>query len=281
MKPLFKVIIFLGIVAGLSTSCRKKEQEQDTDTSSVSENFLASNITNDMASISDEAVRTNNVSSFKTSESNALLSACATLHFDTLNHANPDSVTVNFGTTNCLGNDGRTRRGSLLVIFNGKYKDSLTTITIIPQNYFVNDNGVSGSKTIKNLGRNASGNLVYQYSANITITKSDNGHTFTWNGTRQREWIAGQTTPLNWTDDKYAITGSATGTNSNGRSFTSVITKPLIRDMSIGCRRYFTSGTIAHTPNNKPTRVIDFGDGACDNKATVTINGTVYNITLN
>jgi hypothetical protein len=281
MKPFSKYIIIVSVVLGLFTSCRKKEQEVDDEKESVTENFLATNLTNDMASISDEAARTNNVSSFKTEETTAILSSCATLHFDTLNHLNPDSITVNFGTANCMGNDLRYRRGSLLIIYNGKYKDSLTTITVTPINYFVNNNGISGTKTIKNLGRNALGNLVYQFIDNVTITKADNGGTFTWTSNRQREWIAGQTTLFNWLDDKYAITGSAIGTNSNGRSFTSVITKPLIRDMSIGCRKYFTSGVISHTPNNKPSRIIDFGDGGCDNKATVTINGKIYEISLN
>ena len=46
------------------------------------------------------------------------------------------------------------------------------------------------------------------------------------------------------------------------------------------CRKFFTSGTITHTPNNKPTRIIDYGDGTCDNKATVTINGKSYDILL-
>jgi hypothetical protein len=50
--------------------------------------------------------------------------------------------------------------------------------------------------------------------------------------------------------------------------------------MSIGCRRHFTQGLLQHTPGGKATRYIDFGNGACDSDATVTINGTNYNITL-
>ncbi len=280
MKTLINYLFFGSIAIFLATSCRKQEQEQDTDTNSVSENFLATNITNDLANISDEAKKTNSVSSFKTEQTQALLSSCATLQFDTANITSPNTFTVNFGATNCLGNDGRYRRGSLVVNYNGKYRDSATVITITPLNYFVNDNGVSGTKTIKNLGKNALGNLVYQFNDNVTVTKANNGGTFTWVSNRQREWIAGQTT-INWLDDKYSITGSASGTNSNGRSYTSTITKPLIRDMGIACRKHFVSGIIAHTPSNKPTRTIDFGNGACDGKATVTINNKTYTITLN
>jgi len=278
MKIRYNYILIATLILGLVSSCRKKEQEQDTDTDSATENFLATSLTNDMANISDEAAKSNSISSFKTQDINAVLSSCATLQFDTLTTVK--SVTVNFGATNCLGNDFRYRRGILIVAFNGKYKDSLTTITVTPINYFVNDNGVNGTKTIKNLGRNAAGNLVYQFNDNVTVTKAGNGGSFTWISNRQREWIAGQTT-LIWLDDKYSITGTASGKNSNGRSYTSAITKPLIRDMSIGCRKHFSSGIIAYTPNGKPTRTINFGNGACDGKATVTINGKIYEVTLN
>ena len=47
----------------------------------------------------------------------------------------------------------------------------------------------------------------------------------------------------------------------------------------IGCR-HIVSGSLALTPSGKPTRYVDFGTGACDDQATVTINGNVYNITL-
>jgi hypothetical protein len=168
-----------------------------------------------------------------------------------------------------------------LIVYTGKYKDSLTTITVTPINYFVNDNKVSGQKTIKNLGHNSAGHLVYEINANISIIKADNTGTIQWSGIRHREWLTGEGT-LIWSDDKYSITGSANGTNANGRSYTSVITsgKPLIRDMSLGCRKHFVSGELQHTPQGKPTRIIDYGNGTCDDKATVTINNNTYTITL-
>jgi len=281
MKKLSSILILGLSFSLLVSSCRKKEKEEDKDTDSAAENALATSIDNDMNNIADEAGRNKSVSSYRASENYAMLAPCATLAFDTLVGSNPDSITVNFGANNCLCNDGRYRRGTLLVVYTGKYKDSLTTITITPTNYFVNDNKVSGSKTIKNLGHNAQGHLVYDINANISIIKANNSGTIQWQATRKREWLTGENT-LIWSDDKYSISGIANGTNANGRSFTSVIpsAKPLIRDMSIGCRKHFVSGEIQHTPDNKPTRVIDFGNGACDDQATVTINNKTYNITL-
>lgn len=281
MKKLGNILIFGLSLTLLITSCKKKQKEEDTETTSAAENSLASSIDNDMNNIADEAGRTKNISSFKTTESSSIMSSCATLKFDTLVNTNADSITVNYGSSNCVCNDGRSRRGSLLIVYTGKYKDSLTTITITPINYFVNDNKVSGQKTIKNLGHNSAGHLVYEINSNISIVKADNTGTIQWSGTRHREWLTGEGT-LIWSDDKYSITGSANGTNANGRSYTSVITpgKPLIRDMSLGCRKHFVSGELQHTPQGKPTRIIDYGNGTCDDKATVTINNTTYTITL-
>lgn len=271
------IVAFAG--SSLFTSCKKKtKEEKDSDTSDAYDNSLASSTVNDMTNISDEAGRTYNVSSFKTEESAGLLSSsCATLTFDTL--ASAKTITVNFGATNCLGNDGRNRRGSLVINFTGKYRDSATVITITPQNYFVNDNQVTGTKTITNNGHNAAHHLVYKVNANITITKASNAGTITWNSIRQREWMQGESTAT-WSDDIYSITGNASGSRSNGTTFTSTITTPLIRNMSFGCRRHFTSGVLEHSPSGKATRIIDFGNGTCDDQATVTINGNTYNITL-
>ncbi len=273
--------LFIGIITSAIcfTSCKKKEiNEKDTDTASASDQSLASSSVNDLTSISDEAGRNYSVQSFKTTDSEGLLAtSCAVITVDTLIAAK--TITVNFGTSNCLCNDGRNRRGSIILSFNGKYRDSLTVITITPQNYFVNDNQVSGSKTITNKGHNAANHLVYEINANMTIEKANGGGTITWSSIRQREWIAGENT-VSWSDDIYSITGTANGTTSNSNSFSSTITSPLIRNMAVGCRKHFTQGILEHTPSGKAMRTIDYGNGTCDDQATVTINGNTYTITL-
>lgn len=267
-------IAFTSIVS----SCKKKtSEEKDSDTSSATDQSLASTSVNDLTSIADEVGRSNSVSSFKTTESSALLSSCASVSFDTI--AAAKTVTINFGTTNCLCNDGRYRRGILKLNFTGRYRDSLTVITVTPTNYFVNDNQVLGLKTIKNKGHNAANHLVYEINANISVIKAGGAGTVLWNSTRQREWLTGENT-LSWLDDTYSITGNASGTSASGNTFTSVITSPLIRNMAFACRRHFTAGILEHTPSGKATRYINYGSGACDDQATVTINGNVYTITL-
>lgn len=278
-KLILGLALAIIVSAGIFSSCKKKEKEEkDNDTAGAADQSFASSTVNDMTSISDEAANTYSVSSFRTSDASGILAtSCATLTVDTM--AAAKTITVNFGATNCVCNDGRARRGSLIISFTGKYRDSLTVISVSPQNYYVNDNQVTGTKTITNKGHNAANHLVYEINANIQIIKANNGGTISWQSNRQREWLTGENT-LQWNDDIYSITGTASGSTSNGNTFNSNITSPLIRNMAFGCRRHFTQGTLEHTPAGKATRYIDFGNGSCDDQATVTINGNTYIVTL-
>jgi hypothetical protein len=93
-----------------------------------------------------------------------------------------------------------------------------------------------------------------------------------------RTWLEGFNTPGIFADDVFSITGASNGTKVNGDSWTSVINTPLM--FKRVCRQ-FVSGTRTVSPENRPERLIDYGTGACDNTATVTINGNVYTITVN
>ena len=275
-RTAIKYFMVVATIGMLFTSCRKKEDEKDTDTSSASDNALAEGTYNDVNNIADEAA-TGSLSSYLTptvSDEKSIMSTCAIITNDTT--VSPRLLTIDFGATNCMCSDGRNRRGKINVSYYGQYKDSASSHTITFTNYYVNDNQILGTKTVTNNGHNSSGNLTFSIVVNGQIIKAGGGGTITWNSTRTREWIQGELTPT-WGDDIYLITGSANGTNASGVSFNVTITSALRKE--IGCR-HIVSGQLTITPSGKPTRYVDFGSGACDNQATVTINGNVYNITL-
>jgi hypothetical protein len=276
-KIIFRSAFIFATAAVLFTSCRR--DEEDNDTSASSDNALAEATYSDVTNIADEAGRTGGLTNYRVGDDAGILSACATVTFDSLNTIDQDTITVNFGTTNCTGNDGRNRRGKIIIMYSGRYRDSASTHTVTFDNYFVNDNQVLGTKTITNLGHNSAGHLVYSIDVNGQIILANNGGTITWTSQRQREWISGEAT-ISWADDMYSITGNASGTGASGNSYTANITSPLIRNMALGCRRHFVQGVVELTPSNKPMRTIDFGSGACDDIATVTINNNVYTIHL-
>jgi hypothetical protein len=277
-NPLIKGSLILATAAAfLFTGCRR--EEEDTDTSASGDQALAESTFNDVTNISDEAGYSGTVSNYRVGNSEGILTSCATVSFDSLNVNDQDTIHINFGTTNCTGNDGRERRGEILVYYMGRYRDSASVHTITFNNYYVNDNQVLGTKTVTNLGHNSAGHLVYDIDVNGSVILANNGGTVTWTSQRLREWTTGEGTMI-WSDDMYSITGSASGTGANGTSYTMQITSPLIRNMALGCRRHFVQGTFQLTPSNKPMRTVDFGTGACDDIATVTINNNTYTIHL-
>ncbi len=276
-KKIFNYLMVAATVGILFSSCKKKQDDvTDTDTNAAGDHALAEGTYNDVQNIADEAASgsvTSYMGSYNSNEK-GMLSTCAVVNNDTT--VNPHLLTINFGATNCLCVDGRYRRGQINVSYVGHYRDSASTHTITFTNYFVNDNEVQGSKTVVNNGHNSAWHLTFSITVNGTIIKANNGGTVTWTSSRTREWIQGESTPtLN--DDVYLVTGSASGTNAHGNAFTASITSALRRELS--CHQ-FVSGIVELTPSGKPTRTIDFGNGACDNQATVTINGNVYTITL-
>jgi hypothetical protein len=187
--------------------------------------------------------------------------------------AQPATLLIDFGTENCTGADGLRRRGRLFATFTGPYGQQGTVITITPQDYHVNDHLVEGTKVVTNAGPTADGNTFFTVVVNGSVTAPDGSWTSTHNYQRTRTWIAGEGTP-NPFDDVYLITGGGSGVNRNGLPFTVQITTPL--RIEIGCP-WIVSGVQEVTPQGRPARVIDFGNG-CSNQVTITVNG--FSVTI-
>ena len=280
-KNLLKYFMVVAAVGMFFMGCKKEKDEKpaivDSDTEGAAENALAEGSFEDAGNISDQAAAGNLTSYLapnNDSGERGLLSLCATITRDTV--STPRTITIDFGTSPCLCSDGRYRSGIINVSYSGHYRDSLSTHTITFNNYVVNGYKVEGSKSVTNNGHNNSGNLNFTITVSGTITKISTGATVTWASNRVREWIEGESTFI-WNDDVYLITGTASGSHSNGNSFTATITTAL--KIKLDCH-YIVSGGMDLTPSGKPTRSIDWGNGTCDDQATVTINGTVYYITL-
>lgn len=272
-KILVKTFLFAVLFGVVISGCKKDEQE-DLDTTSSSDNALAEATFNDVKNIADQAEQ-GSLTTYRMSESTSFLTHCATItRNDTVN---PKVLTIDFGSSNCEGHDQRNRRGKIIVTYTGAYRDSGSTHTITFDNYYVNDNKVEGSKTVTNTGRNSAGNLTYSISVSGSIILANGKGTITWTSNRTREWVAGESTLLNWTDDAYLIRGSASGTSAAGVAYSANISTAL--RVQLNCR-YIVSGVFDITPSGKVTRSINYGNGTCDAQATVTINGNVYNITL-
>ncbi|WP_210513909.1 hypothetical protein [Hymenobacter terricola] len=197
-----------------------------------------------------------------------LVGTCATRTYV----ADTRTLTIDFGPTNCLCPDGRYRRGKIVIVFTGNDLHRHSGATVTRENYFVNDNQHTATRIFTDL----SGGSFSVDVPSASIIFANNGGTHSWTAHRVFTRTAGYATPQ-ISDDEYSITGSATGTNRRGISYTANIVQPLIKHFTVGCFRHFVSGTVNIANSKGNTLLLNYdpaGTGACDNIASVTINGT-------
>ena len=195
---------------------------------------------------------------------------------DNAGNVYPKNICIDFGTTGITAKRGNILKGKIYITVSNKMSIANSTRTITYSNFFVNDNQVMGTKTVVYNGETL-GKPSWTTTAVDTILRAD-GKKITFSSTRTRTRTDNNGTPLIYWDDTYSITGSSTGVNAKGVAYTMVIdeTKPLV---SVGGFKYFVSGSVIITSENR-SAVLDYGDGARDNKATITVNGVTKNITL-
>ena len=287
MKTNYFKYMALGLVsiALVTFSCKKDEEEKiDNETTTAQDNAISQNAFDDMRKVVEEAADDEGNTTAKTSFS---FGACATVTISpawTDTATWPKTMTIDFGTTNCTGNNGVNRRGKLIVTLSDRFRNQGSILTVLPQGYYVNDHLVEGTKTITNNGRNSSNNLSFTVQvSNAKITFPTGGST-TWQSTRTNEWIAGESTTLfshgipGICDDVFLITGTASGVSRSGKAYTATITSPLRKEV---CCRWLVSGVVDIAPSGALVRTVNFGSGACDNSATVTIAGNTFTFAMN
>ncbi|MDJ1495968.1 hypothetical protein QNI19_23740 [Cytophagaceae bacterium DM2B3-1] len=74
-----------------------------------------------------------------------------------------------------------------------------------------------------------------------------------------------------------SATGAISGTDASGKAFSATVTKPLVSSSSC---QYVVSGTYLIKSETHSDATYDFGNGDCDNKATLTVNGTSKTVTI-
>jgi hypothetical protein len=259
-------------IAGLCTalfSCNRQTVTDDTAIITNDDNS-AENAFYDLKAAGD-AAGTQETSKLKSFEK-GLKDSCITvkvIDFDSI--SKKGKVELDFGSTNCTCKDGKQRRGKIEV----EYKPANTLIgsevVYTPNQYFVNDYGISGKKSVK---------IVAPYSWRIhvengVVTRPD-GKTITWSSDRVRTMVAGKG-DLDPTNDSFEVTGTSSGKNSAGNDYSFETETPLL--FSYGCQ-YISSGKLKIKRSGKKDAVVDYGDGTCDDKGTVTVGTWTKDITL-
>jgi hypothetical protein len=174
-------------------------------------------------------------------------------------------MTIDYGNSGCSW-DEKVRKGKIIVTKTGKLAATGSVTTVTLENFYIDDVRVEGVATIENKG--FSGGF---YSIKFDVTgakiKTLGGDTATWESHRTMDMYLGSGTL------KTLVRGSSSGVNHKGVAYSVITTEDLT--FEFGCA-YAKKGGLKITATGKPDINVDFGDGACDNKATITISGVKY-----
>jgi len=267
VNNLKKSILVLGVIGliTISSSCGKKENDATEVVSIASDDNAADNSFADLKVIGDQAGIINTTKGYEKSKDSCI-------KVTILDSITPNKLKliVDFGTTDCVCKDNKTRRGKIKIEYIGAIGMSGSKVIYTPEKYFVNSYGVSGTKLIKIIDKWKDSIKV----ENGKITKPDGG-IITWKSDRTRKMVAGEDTPL-FLDDAYEIEGTSSGTNSVGKTYTFATKTPLLK--SLGCQ-WIKSGKLEIQREGKKDAVIDYGNGTCDDKATLNVGTWTKEIT--
>lgn len=203
----------------------------------------------------------------------------------------PVIVVISFPQSGCMGPDGRVRRGQIKTTYTNRLivpgAESITTFL----NFSIDSVTVGGTYKVKNMVEPIQITIFppqYNHKWLITVVGGrlgyPNGNVVEWNSTKTIEQVEGShTLPIQ--DNVFKIIGSSNGAsvrNSVTTSWNSETIEPLFKKATC---RWIVKGKIRtvrrNLSNTSPwVAVLDFGNGTCDNIATLNVNGNIRTITL-
>jgi hypothetical protein len=193
----------------------------------------------------------------------------------------PKVVTIDYGE-GCMvvfNNDTITRKGQIIITLTNRWFMPGAEHVVTFNGFYLNGVKIEGTRTITNMGLNDKHHLEMSIMLeNGKLTFNDS--TFiTREANHVREWIR-HYQPQN---DTLKITGSASGLNVLGQTYSRVITEPLVL---VHCQDYhwrwvIVAGTVEITNSTTGITTIDYKAEGCDGTVMVSKNGNHQNYGFN
>jgi len=186
----------------------------------------------------------------------------------------PITKTLDYTDTVELVN-GMLISGKIIIVISAPPRTDGATRTVTFENFYIDDVKISGTRVITFHSGEGTG-ISATVEGDIMITFSD-GTYIERTTEKLREFYEGYDTPYDISDDKFRITGFTNSVSSEGFTFSAVITEPIIR---LGTCRFAVQGIVQMFKNDELRLELNFGDGTCDDVATISRNGETKQITL-
>ena len=279
-KSLFLCALTVTLLIVIAYACKKESSQNQTSAIVDNPTLVANNVEkNAVIAIStfegiNEMAQVGFISN-NLKAGNISFGSCPTISVNYT--AAPYSITLDWGTE-CTGIDGAKRTGKIEISLNGIMNVANNVATMKIENYVVDGKKVTGTTKITSAGPNpGNGWPRYDILTEGKIEFADKSIlSYRYDGvTLQSE---GSATPLVLADDVWRTeVHSASGVNQDGSTWTAKSTKVMIKK---GDCKWYNSGTFEIIPSKGDKITIDFGNGTCDNKATMTKDSVTTEITL-
>lgn len=279
-RDVLKALLFLLIIGLVYGSCRR-DPDWDGELFTSIDHSLAESEFSSIGNLIDYEARSDTNIFGKTTGTDGFFCPAAGITV-TVSSANSTTLEIDFGSgTNCL--DGRLRTGSLTAVFNGKWRDQGSSVRISPNGYTISNRTSTATYAVNFTydmvmnGRDGNGNLNWISTiTNASFINTSTNERVLWEGSRTTTWIEGEG-DNDLSNNVYSIVATASGTARTGRTFVTESTTDL--RVELDCPNV-TGGTLEITPQDLETRSIDYGSGACDGIAVLTVGGFSTEISL-
>lgn len=180
---------------------------------------------------------------------------------------------------------GRRLDGNITAVFNGLLLTAGTNISLNFTDFSVDNTRLSGAYTVSNTGLDDEGRQSFSGIVEDAVFFRGEVQVMTYTHDWRSAQVIGQETNFfnaglaGVLDDEFDEVFTASGTTVTGNAFTVTTESPVRGELAC---RHKTAGRLVFdfaflegTP-----AVLDFGDGSCDNRATVSVGEFVYPIEL-
>ncbi len=267
IKQFLFAFAMLSLAIGFN-SCKKNNEtvaEEFENTFQLSaDQAVANNLSQDAEDVFLEIAQDNNIAGNFAPEPVNNIIPCATITITPV-LGFPKTIVIDFGVS-CTHN-GITRSGKINILLTDSVRRPGSTATMTFTNYFVNLYKVEGTITWTNTST-ANTRSWTRVTTNGKITAPDARY-WLHEGSRSVTQTAGVGTPTPIDDIFLVTSGTHTVTNPSNISRTSTILEALQKKAA--CANIDKGKIKVQGPNHYAT--IDFGDGTCDNLATLSIDG--------
>lgn len=266
------LILFVALMGLIMTSCGKSDPI-DTKATEAADDVALSEALYDDAFASLEIAT---VFAEVGKKSASILDSCPLITFNSPGQEFfPRNIVIDYGT-GCTGLFDVERSGKILITLSGPRGTAGSERVLTFDNYHVNGARVEGTYTVENLGPNSNQNALFAISLEGGKITFPDAKVITREFNRQREYIQGYGTWNPW-DDQCLITGTSSGTNLEGKTYSLMITNPL--EWTAACR-FLIGGTIRFEVEGIEPFELDYGVGECDAEATLSRGDESKEITL-